>query len=172
MTNDDKKYAQVALFGSMGGEWREKVVIPVLKELGVSYFHPGGAGTTWTEAMGVQEVEALSQAETVVMVINSLSPAFGSLSEAGWIALGCMRRNQTYLMYIETTYKVNTPKWYNYVPGLKRRLEAIEDYSNRARLLGKEHARRLAKEVPNLTVTDQIEEIATILRQKYSPKTG
>lgn len=168
MTKDSKKYAQVALFGSMGGNWRETYIIPVLEALGISYFHPGLSQTPWTEAMGVQEVDVLSKAEMVVMVVNALSPAFGSLAEAGWMAVGSVQRNQTFILYIEPRYHITPPGWYWLIPGMTGRLRVIEDYSNRARFLATEHARLLAREVPNLIVVESVDEIIAVLRQKYS----
>ncbi|MEL6527164.1 MAG: hypothetical protein AAFQ07_15785, partial [Chloroflexota bacterium] len=91
------QYPQVALFGSMGGNWREDHVIPLLKQLGVSYFHPGIENKQWTQVMGYREADVMENAETVIMVINHSSPGFGGLAEAGWAALGAEKRGQTFI---------------------------------------------------------------------------
>jgi hypothetical protein len=171
MTNDRKRYPQVALFGSTVGDWREKHIIPVLESLGVSYFHPGASQTTWTEEMGEQEAVVLAKAETIVMVVNTISPAFGSLAETGWMAVGCLQRGQTYILHVEMDYHVTPPAWYWLIPGMTGRLRAIEDYSNRARFLAKEHGSLLAKEIPNLYVVESMADIVALLRQKYAAKT-
>ncbi len=88
---------QVGLFGSMKGGWREKHVIPVLEQLGVTYFHPGVTGGEWTEEMGQREAEVLANCETIVMVVNDSTPTLGGLTEAGWSAWGAAQRGQTFI---------------------------------------------------------------------------
>lgn len=170
MTKDNGNHAQVALFGSMAGEWREKIIIPVLDAMGVSYFHPGLGHDAWTESMGKREAEVISHAETLLMVVNSLSPAFGALAEAGWMAVGALKRGQTFILYVESRYEITPPAWYWLIPGMKNRLRVIEDYSNRARFLAKEHALRLSKEIEGLTVAENMDEVVALLRQKYGAK--
>lgn len=60
-------YPQVVLFGSIYGGWRESPIIPVLEELGVSYYHPFQEGG-WTRESGDREAEVMARCETIVNV--------------------------------------------------------------------------------------------------------
>ncbi|MEL6403018.1 MAG: hypothetical protein AAFN11_11230 [Chloroflexota bacterium] len=162
------QYPQVALFGSMGGNWREDHVIPLLKQLGVSYFHPGIENTQWTQVMGYREADVMENAETVIMVINHSSPGFGGLAEAGWAALGAEKRGQTFILHIPLGYKFSGD-------GMgamfgKKYVDMLDDYAGRTRYLVNEHARRFEDEISSLYVCKTIDEVKEVLRQQYDKK--
>lgn len=159
---------QVGLFGSMKGNWREKHVIPVLKQLGVTYFHPGATGGKWTEAMGRREAEVLASCETIVMVINGTTPAFGGLAEAGWSALGAAQRGQTFILCVEPGYTWALPWWMRWIPGLERMRREAEGYAVRTRSLVVKHAKEFEGQVEHLTVADSTEQVIATLRAKYA----
>lgn len=161
------KYPQVGLFGSIAGDWREAHVIPLLKRLGVSYFHPGGGEGNWTQVMGLREADVLEHAETIIMVINHSSPGFGGLAEAGWAALGAATRGQTFILYIPMNYKFEIPGWEAMIPPAKKYADMLDDYAGRTRYLVYEHAKRFQKQVNNLYVVDDIEEMLDVLKQQY-----
>ncbi|GAB5493656.1 MAG: hypothetical protein Phog2KO_38710 [Phototrophicaceae bacterium] len=161
-----RQYPQVALFGSISGNWREDYVIPLLTRLGVSYYHPGIADQQWTQVMGLREVDAMANAETIVMVINHSTPGFGGLAEAGWAALSATQRGQTFILYIPTGYKFEGE-------GLqamfgKKYVEMIDDYAGRTRYLVNEHAKRSREVVNGLYVAESIEGVLDILEQQYT----
>src|ERR1700682_3800918 len=91
---------QVVLFGSIAGEWRERQIIPVLNELGVTYYNPAKPDG-WTHQAGDVEAQYMARCETVVMVFNASSPSFAALAETGWAALGCVTRNQHFILQID-----------------------------------------------------------------------
>ena len=162
------KYPQVALFGSIAGNWREEHVIPLLDQLGVSYYHPGTPEQTWTQVMGLREADVMAYAETIVMVINHSSPGFGGLAEAGWAALGAQVRGQNFILYIPEGYHFPSPGWLNMVPPAKNYAEMLDDYARRTRYLVNEHAKRFAGHMDNLDVCRNIEDVLTALRKHYS----
>jgi hypothetical protein len=162
-----ESHPQVILFGSIRGDWREQHIIPVLDELGVSYFNPI-TGTEWTEEMGRREGEVMAHCKTVVMVFNDTSPAFGGLTEAGWAALGSHRRQQTFILCVQTAYTLARPWWVRLLPGAGRFADLIEEYAQRCRFLVLEHARHLAEDDPRLIVVDTIDEVADALRRLYA----
>jgi hypothetical protein len=165
------KYPQVGLFGSIAGEWREEHVIPLLKRLGVSYFHPGNSETgVWTQVMGLREADVLENAETIIMVINHSSPGFGGLAEAGWAALGAATRGQTFILYIPMNYKFEISGWEAMIPPAKKYADMLDDYAGRTRYLVHEHAKRFEKQINNLYVVESIEEMLKVLRQQYEKK--
>lgn len=94
---------QVVLFGSIAGGWREQFIIPVLDEFGVSYYNPVQPNG-WTEDAGEVEADVMASCETVVMVFNRTSPSFTALAETGWAALGCLLRNQHFILQIDLDY--------------------------------------------------------------------
>lgn len=160
-----KQYPQVALFGSIAGNWREEHVIPLLKKLAVSYYHPGTTDEKWTQVMGFREADVMANAETIVMVINHSSPGFGGLAEAGWAALGAAQRGQTFILYIPTGYKFEGE-------GLaamfgKKYVDMLDDYAGRTRYLVNEHARRFSGEVNGLYVVENIEGVLKVLQEQY-----
>jgi hypothetical protein len=99
---------QVVLFGSIYGDWRERHIIPVLAELDVTYFNPVQP-QGWTHQAGDIEVEYMARCETVVMVFNKTLPAFAALAEAGWAALGCVQRNQHFILQIDLEFLLHLP---------------------------------------------------------------
>lgn len=160
-----RKYPQVALFGSIKGKWREDHVIPLLKRLGVSYYHPGTPDQQWTQVMGLREADVMANAETIVMVINHSSPGFGGLAEAGWAALGASQRGQTFILHIPTGYKFKGE-------GLsamfgKKYIDMLDDYAGRTRYLVNEHAKRSREVVNGLYVAETIDDILKILENQY-----
>lgn len=165
-----KQYPQVALFGSTGGDWREDHVIPLLKKLNVTYYHPAELNSTWTQVHGTREADVMLYAETIVMVINHSSPGFGGLAETGWAALGAAQRRQTFILYVPTRYKFTVEGWANFLPQTRQLVDLIDDYAGRTRYLVLEHARRFEKQVENLYVVEDIEGMLTILKQKYEKK--
>ncbi len=163
-----RQYPQVALFGSIGGGWREEHVIPLLKKLGVSYYHPGTPDQQWTQVMGLREADVMANAETIVMVINHSSPGFGGLAEAGWAALGAAQRGQTFILYIPTGYKFEGEGGLAGIFG-KKYIEMIDDYAGRTRYLVNEHAKRF-KDIVGLYVAENIQDVLTVLEQQYGEK--
>jgi hypothetical protein len=99
---------QVVLFGSIHGEWRERHVIPVLTELGVTYYNPVQP-LGWSQKAGDIEAEYMAGCETVVMVFNKTLPTFAGLAETGWAALGCMERRQHFIVQIDLDYVLRLP---------------------------------------------------------------
>jgi hypothetical protein len=164
------KYPQVGLFGSIAGDWREEHVIPLLKRLSVSYFHPGLQDEKWTQVMGLREADVLENAETIIMVINHSSPGFGGLAEAGWAALGAATRGQTFILYIPMGYKFEISGWDAMLPPAKKYADMLDDYAGRTRYLVHEHAKRFEKQVNNLYVVENIEEMLDLLKQQYGEK--
>lgn len=162
------KYPQVGLFGSIAGDWREEHVIPLLKRLGVTYFHPGAGEGNWTQVHGLREADVLENAETIIMVINHSSPGFGGLAEAGWAALGAATRGQTFILYIPMNYKFEISGMDAIFPPAKKYAAMIDDYAGRTRYLVYEHAKRFQKQVNNLYVVESIEEMLEILKQQYT----
>ncbi len=159
------KYPQVALFGSIRGNWREDHIIPVLKQLHVSYFHPGIVDTQWTQIMGLREADVMANAEVIVMVINHETPGFGGLAEAGWAAMGAAQRGQMFILHIPTGYKFEGE-------GLaamfgKKYVDMIDDYAGRTRFLVNEHAKRFADSVNGLYVVETVDAIVTLLKEHY-----
>jgi len=162
------KYPQVGLFGSIAGDWREEHVIPLLKRLNVSYFHPGLQDEKWTQVMGLREADVLENAETIIMVINHSSPGFGGLAEAGWAALGAATRGQTFILYIPMGYKFEIQGFDAMIPPARKYADMIDDYAGRTRYLVHEHAKRFEKQVNNLYVVENIEEMLALLKQQYA----
>lgn len=160
-----KQYPQVALFGSIKGGWREEHVIPLLKQLNVSYYHPGETGEQWTQVMGLREADVMEFAETIVMVINHSSPGFGGLAETGWAALGASTRGQTFILYVPTGYKFSPPGFK--LPGAGKYIDMLDDYAGRTRYLVVQHAKRFQEHVDGLVVAESIEDVLQALRDRY-----
>ncbi len=163
----DSAPPQVALFGSIVGEWREEHIIPLLDELGVTYFHPGQQGSPWTEEMGRHEAQVMARAETVVMVFLHYTPAFGGLAEAGWAAARAVQRGQTFILYVPGGFVLDVPGWFRHVPIVRMLVKVIEENANRARFLVSEHARQLAAECEHIIVADSLDAVVEALRQRY-----
>lgn len=166
MSTPESAHPQVILFGSIRGGWRETHIIPVLDELGVSYFNPI-TGTDWTEDMGRREGEAMEHCETILMFFNDTSPAFGGLTEAGWAALRSHQRQQTFILCVQKEYTLSRPWWARVLPGAGQWADMIEEYARRCRFLVHEHAQRLARDDPRLIVVETLDDVAAALRTLY-----
>ena len=133
-------YPQVALFGSVQGGWREKYIIPVLEELQVSYFNPVALTGDWTRARGDREAEVMAHCETIVMVINRLSPAFSGLAETGWAALGALQRGQHFILQIDQDAHYALPEGLREVDGAQDLQRQLQHYITASRYLVYHHA--------------------------------
>ena len=160
-------HPQVALFGSITGGWRESYIIPVLQELGVSYYNPVIAGRGWTPEDGLREADVMAHAETVVMVFNHHSAAFGGLAETGWAAANCLQRGQTLVLLVEGDYRMDVPRWLRWIPPVRAIVAMVEDYALRARVLVREHARQLSTETDRVIVAETMAGVVAALRQRY-----
>jgi hypothetical protein len=157
-------YPQVVLFGSIYGDWRENVIIPVLEELGVTYYNPVSE-TGWNKNLGDREADVMAHCETIIMVFNRTSPSFTSLAEAGWAALGAHVRGQTFIMQIDHDYTYQLP------PALRDNADAdevrawMQHWVTSSRYLTVKHAKEF--NLPTLHIADTLDDIAAILRVKY-----
>lgn len=164
---DSTTYPQVALFGAIGGDWREECVIPALEALGVTYYDPTLRGRAWTEADGRREAEVMAHAETIVMVFLAGTPAFGGLAETGWAAASALQRGQTFILHVAPGFRWGVPAWLRLLPGARALVAQVEDYGVRARALVVDHARRLAGTTDRLIVAESIEDVVAALRRRY-----
>jgi hypothetical protein len=157
-------WPQVVLFGSIGGQWREQYIIPALEALQVTYYNPN-KGQDWTTALGDQEAEVMAHCETIVMVINDSSPAFGGLVETGWAALGAAQRGQHFILQIDLDYQ------YQMSAALRNNAEGVEleKYLNHAtqasRHLVYKHAQQF--NLKTLYVVDSITAVIAKLNHIY-----
>ena len=158
-------YPQVVLFGSVGGGWREAHIIPMLEELGVTYFNPVQQDG-WTAEDGAREADYMAHAETIIMVINNTTPAYTALAESGWAALGARERGQTLVLYVmQDTFHAAPPWWLRWVPWVRETAASTEHYAASLRKLMQEHAR--AFELDSLHVVDSMEGVIKALRARY-----
>lgn len=158
---------QVVLFGSMQGEWREKYVIPVLDELGVSYFNPIIPGQDWTPEMGQKEAAMMAACETIVMVINAKTAAFTSLAETGWAALGASQRGQTLILgVLAEDYAESLPFYLKIFPKVREMNGYLNHYAKAMRNLVRGHAEKFDR--PGLVVTDTMEGVVAALKKRYA----
>ncbi len=165
------EYPQVILFGSILGEWRERYIIPVLDELGVSYYNPISPTGKWHQDMGEREAEMLQHAQTIIMHFTNDSPSFAGLAETGWGALSAVQRKQNFILSIpKEAYHHVMPRWTRFVPPMKHIGQTIEDYTNRSRFLVESHARRLAPGSDYLTIVNDVNGIVATLRKLYTIK--
>lgn len=148
-------HPQVALFGSIAGGWRESFIIPVLQELGVTYYNPVIAGRGWTPEDGLCEAKVMAHVETVVMVYTQHSPAFGGLVESGWAAVNTLQRGQTLILLIEGLYQMDVPRWLRWLPPV--------------RALVQEHARQVAAETSRVIVAEDMAGVIAALQRVYGP---
>ncbi|MBZ0304096.1 MAG: hypothetical protein K8J31_30450, partial [Anaerolineae bacterium] len=139
-------YPQVVLFGSMQGGWREASVIPVLEELGVSYYHPASPTGEWYQELGDREADYMAHCETIVMVINTLSPAFTSLTEAGWAALGACQRGQQFILQIDSGCDFILPDSIRQTEEGRHLQRQLTHWTTSSRHLVLEHARHFDME--------------------------
>jgi hypothetical protein len=157
-------YPQVVLFGSIYGDWRENTIIPVLEELGVTYYNPVSA-TGWTTNHGDREAEVMAHCETIIMVFNRTSPSFTSVAEAGWAALGVHVRGQTFIMQIDHDYTYELPPALRENPDAQEMRTAMQHWVTSSRHLVDKHARQF--NLPTLHIADTLDDVAAILRKKY-----
>lgn len=157
---------QVVLFGSMQGEWREKQVIPVLNELGVTFYNPNEPGINWNPDKGREEAEMMAQCETIVMLINAKTAAFTSLAETGWAALGAQQRGQTFILAVlPEEYAETLPFYLKIFPKVREMNAFLNHYAKAMRNLVRGHAGKF--NLPNLIVTDSVEGVNAALRKRY-----
>ncbi len=161
-------YPQVVLFGSMTAGWHENVIIPLLEQLGVTYYHPSPQGGDWNEDKGKSEALVMQQAETIVIVIEASSSSFASLAETGWAAASSAVRGQRLILYIMRDYHPHIPLWMRFFPPLRRFFRTIENASRRARFLALQHAERLRGDIPSLIICDNLEGVRQELINIYS----
>ncbi len=159
-----KVIPQVVLFGSIYGEWRERYVIPTLIELGVTYYnpvHPGG----WTHEAGDIEAEYMAGCETVVMVFNKTSPTFAGLAESGWAALGCVERNQHFILQIDLDLPLSQPPALSAMKAGEELEKDLQGWATRARYLVYKHAREFKH--PRLHLAEDVPAVTARLREIY-----
>lgn len=158
---------QVVLFGSMQGDWREKQIIPLLDELGVTYFNPAEPGINWNPAKGQREAEMMAACETILIVINATTPAFTSLAETGWAAVGAMQRGQTFILCILPEAYVETlPPYLKIFPKVREMNAYFNHWATSMRDMVKGHAEKF--DLPNLHVTDSMEGVVAALKKRYA----
>lgn len=156
---------RVVLFGSIAGNWREEHVIPVLEELGVSYYNPIQENG-WTQQSGKIEVRYMAECETIVMVVNRSTPAFTALAESGWAALGCVLRGQTFILQIDRGYTFAAdPSLAESEAGVSLE-RGLQHWATSSRYLVHRHA--LAFDHPRMFVVDTLQEVAQKLREIYT----
>ena len=160
MTN----YPQVILFGSIAGDWRENVIIPVLEELGVTYYNPVSE-TGWNTDLGDREAEVMAHCETIIMVLNRTSPSFTSLAETGWAALGAQVRGQTFILQIDHDLTYGLPESLQDHPDAQEVDAGLKHWVKSSRYLVDKHARQF--NIPTMHVVDTLDDVVTVLRQNY-----
>lgn len=156
--------SQVVLFGSVGGNWREDHVIPLLDELGVSYFNP--VVDNWTPDMAQREAEAMKSCETVLIVINGETPSFSGVAESGWAAFGAFQRKQTFIFCVlSDEYKKPIPFYLRPIPFVRELVRHYEHSANSLRHLMVEHAKNF--NIESMFIVDKIDDLLTVLRKQY-----
>ena len=156
---------QVVLFGSTAGDWRERHLIPVLAGLGVTYYNPVQPHG-WTQQAGDIEAEYVARCETVVMVFNKTSPAFAALAESGWAALGCIERNQHFILQIDLEFPLRlAPELAALPPGAQWEKE-LRGWATRSRYLVHRHAGEFKN--PRLRLVEDVPAVAAELRKTYA----
>lgn len=158
------EYPRVVLFGAIAGGWREKYVIPLLEELGVSYYNPVSK-EVWSTQMGSHEVDLMAHCETIVMVFNRTSPAYAALAETGWAALGAALRGQHLILQIDLDYNFALPDAVRQTEEGQRVEALLNDWSEKSRYLVYHHARQF--NFNRLHVVDDMEGVVTALREIY-----
>jgi hypothetical protein len=156
---------QVVLFGSIYGQWRERYIIPILTELGVTYYNPVQPHG-WTQQSGDIEAEYMARCETVVMVFNKTLPTFAGLAESGWAALGCVERNQQFILQIDLDFPLKLPTEITAIPAGERLEKDLQGYATRTRELVYKHAREFKN--PRLHLVEDMAAVAAKLREIYA----
>ncbi len=163
-----KVIPQVVLFGSIYGEWRERHVIPTLTELGVTYYNPVQPDG-WTHQAGDIEAEYMAGCETVVMVFNKISPTFAGLAESGWAALGCVERNQHFILQIDLDFPLSLPPALTAMNAGEELEKDLQGWATRTRYLVHKHAHEFKH--PRLHLVEDVPAVAATLREIYPHKT-
>lgn len=156
---------QVILFGSIYGDWRENRVIPVLEELGVSYYNPTQKDG-WTKESGDREAEVMAQCETIIMVINKELPSFTSLAETGWAALGAAQRGQHFILQVDLDYTVELPDVITQSEEGQRIDKLMKHWAVSSRYMVVEHAKKF--QVETLHMVDDLDGVVAKLRDIYA----
>ncbi len=156
---------QVVLLGSIPGERRERHVIPVLTELGVTYYNPVQP-LGWTQKAGNVEAEYMARCETVVMVFNKTLSAFAALAETGWAALGCIERQQHFILQIDLDYVVRLPPAVTAIPAGEQVEKDLQGWATRSRYLVHRHASKLKN--PRLHLVQDVAAVVAKLREIYA----
>jgi hypothetical protein len=160
------QYPQVVLFGSIMGNWREDHIIPVLDELGVTYFNPAGANG-WTTDMGDNEAEMMAHCETIVMVINTLRPSFTSLAETGWAALGAAERGQHFILQVDESFTYELSEAIRQAAGGAELAALMRHWTISSRYLVLRHARYF--QLDRMHLVDNLDGVIARLRTIYPP---
>jgi hypothetical protein len=157
-------YPQVVLFGSIGGDWREQFIIPLLEQLGVTYFNPVRA-EGWAKQWGDREAEVMAHCETIVMVINKVRPSFTSLAETGWAALRAVQRDQHFILQIDLDYAPNLPESIRHTEDGQRVEKLLKHWTVSSRYLVHQHAKQFG--IPTLHLVDDMDSVLATLRDIY-----
>jgi hypothetical protein len=158
-------YPQVILFGSIGGSWREDHIIPVLEELGVTCYNPISPTGWWSKDLGDREAEVMAHCETIVMVINRTTPAFTSLAETGWAALGAAVRGQQFILQMDVEYPMTLPDAIRHTADGQEVEKALQHWATSSRYLVYNHAKQF--NLPNLHLVDDMTGVIATLRTLY-----
>jgi hypothetical protein len=156
---------QVVLFGSIHGDWRERQVIPVLTELGVTYYNPVQP-LGWTQNACDTEADYMAGCETIVMVFNKTLPAFAALAETGWAALGCAERGQNFILQIDLDFVLHLPPAISEIPSGKQVESDLQGWATRSRYLVHRHASKFKH--PRLHLVPDVPAVVTKLREIYA----
>lgn len=158
-------YPQVILFGSIYPDWREKYIIPVLEELGVTYYNPLSPTGWWFKELGDKEAIIMANCETIVMVFTSAFPSFTGLAEAGWAALGAQVRGQTFIMQIDHDVSYQLPESMRDAPEYADINRQLAHWTTSSRYLVQRHAEQF--NIATMHIVDTIEDVVDLLRRKY-----
>jgi hypothetical protein len=156
---------QVVLFGSIQGDWRERHIIPVLTELNVTYYNPVQPDG-WTHHSGDIEAEYMARCETVVMVFTRHLPAFAALAESGWAALGCVERNQHFILQIDLEFSLHLPSELTAMLAGQQLETALQGWATRSRYLVHKHAGEFKH--PRMHIVADLPAVAAKLREIYT----
>ncbi len=165
----EKPIPQVVLFGSIFPDWREDHIIPVLEELGVTYFNPRLPGGWWYPEHGDQEAYFMAHCETIVQVFTTALPSFTALTETGWAALGAHLRGQTFIMQIDEDIQYGLPDSMKSAPEYEQLNRTLQHWATSSRYLVKKHAAEF--NIPNMHVVPTLTDVARVLREKYGAMT-
>jgi hypothetical protein len=120
----------------------------------------------WTYAAGDIEAEYMARCETIVMVFNNTSPAFAALAETGWAALGCVLRDQHFILQINPDFPKEPPSPAAASEGSEQSDKELEGWVTRSRYLVYKHAREFKH--PRLHLVADISAVVAKLREIYA----